>query len=541
MEITLSWDQSVLNMASSVRAQFEAAVSAAANVLTSLITTPVTVTISVGWGEISQNGVSTAIPAGGAEGGPNVGHVYSYNQVESALKSHVHSATAQAYANLPAVDPSAGRGYFVAVAEASALGLPTYGSPASGAVGFGVSAYYNYSTTNCAVAGQADFVGIAIHELSHALGRLSNIGTGGPAAIADLFRFVSAGTLAVSPYQSSYFSTDGGVTALKYFDNTNSNSADWLSSRGSAVPDSFNASYRYGVLDPLSAADITLLDVLGFDVSLTQYLSQIAPTVHPNDLSYTSTASGSNHFIDILNFEASYSDLIQAFGTNQQAAQNWYDRDEPIEQRPESFDGLDYVASYNDLIGAFAPAGSLKAVQDAGASHYISDGSSEGRTTTFNGLDYIASYGDLIKAFGADNDAGAYHYIEGGHSEGRTTTFDGLDYIASYPDLIRAFGANEQAGAAHYIDHGYGEGRSTTFDGLDYIASYTDLMSAFGADSDAGAAHYIDDGYYEGRNKRFNVAAYEQAHPDLNGKFGSEDAFLAAYINNYTHTGTFLT
>src|SRR5271165_2429104 len=99
---------------------------------------------------------------------------------------------------------------------------------------------------------------------------------------------------------------------------------------------------------------------------------------------------------------ASYSDLIQAFGTNQQAAQNWYDRDEPIEQRPESFDGLDYVASYNDLIGAFAPAGSLKAVQDAGASHYISDGSSEGRTTTFNGLDYIASYGDLIKAFGAD-------------------------------------------------------------------------------------------------------------------------------------------
>ncbi len=80
------------------------------------------------------------------------------------------------------------------------------------------------------------------------------------------------------------------------------------------------------------------------------------------------------------------------------------------------------MASYNDLIGAYAPAGSLKAVQDAGASHYISDGSSEGRTTTFNGLDYVASYGDLIKAFGADNDAGAYHYIEDGHSEGRTTT-----------------------------------------------------------------------------------------------------------------------
>ncbi len=69
MKITLSWDQSVLNMASSVRAQFEAAVSAAADALTSLIATPVTVTINVGWGEISQNGVSTAVPADVAEGG----------------------------------------------------------------------------------------------------------------------------------------------------------------------------------------------------------------------------------------------------------------------------------------------------------------------------------------------------------------------------------------------------------------------------------------------------------------------------------------
>ena len=88
------------------------------------------------------------------------------------------------------------------------------------------------------------------------------------------------------------------------------------------------------------------------------------------------------------------------------------------------------MASHNDLINAYASAGSLKAVQDAGASHYITHGSAEGRTTTFNGLDYIASYSDLIKAFGADNDAGAYHYIEDGRNEGRTTTFDGLDYIA---------------------------------------------------------------------------------------------------------------
>jgi hypothetical protein len=48
------------------------------------------------------------------------------------------------------------------------------------------------------------------------------------------------------------------------------------------------------------------------------------------------------------------------------------------------------------VISAFGAAGSMKAVQDAGASHYITNDEMEGRTTTFNGLDYIASYAELI-------------------------------------------------------------------------------------------------------------------------------------------------
>jgi hypothetical protein len=222
-------------------------------------------------------------------------------------------------------------------------------------------------------------------------------------------------------------------------------------------------------------------------------------SVHANDLGYSSTASGPNHFIDLLNFGASYPDLVASFGTNQDALQSWYNAREPIENRVETFDGLDYVASFRDLISAFGTAGSMKAVQDDGASHYITNGEREGRATTFNGLDYIASYSDLIRAFGANNDAGAYHYIESGHNEGRTTSFDGLDYIASYADLIKAFGANEQAGAAHFITYGYNEGRATTFNGLDYIASYGDLIQAFGANDDAGATHFIENGHNEGR------------------------------------------
>ena len=267
-----------------------------------------------------------------------------------------------------------------------------------------------------------------------------------------------------------------------------------------------------------------------------------AQAVHANDISLSGGVTGPYNFIDRLNLQASYADLINAFGTNEPAMQNWFNAREAVEQRPDSFDGLDYIASYGDLINAFKGAGSIQAVLDAGAEHYITNGHNEGRTTTFNGLDYIASYADLIKAFGVDGDAGAYHYIEHGVSEGRTTTFDGLDYIASYTDLIKAFGANEQAGAAHYISYGYNEGRATTFDGLDYIAGYTDLMKAFGANNDAGATHYIDYGLNEGRSAApFNVAAYESAHPDLNGKYASDDAFLTAYINTYATSGKFLT
>ena len=255
--------------------------------------------------------------------------------------------------------------------------------------------------------------------------------------------------------------------------------------------------------------------------------------VEPNNLALSGSVTGAHDFMDTLNFVAGYGDLINAFGTNQQAAQNWYNKQEPIEQRVETFDGLDYVASYSDLINAFKSAGSKQAVLDAGATHFINSGYHEGRTTTFNGLDYIASYGDLINALGANGDAGAYHYIENGASEGRTTTFDGLDYIASYSDLINALGANEQAGAEHFIDNGYKEGRTTTFNGLDYIASYGDLIQAYGANNDAGATHYIDYGAKEGRTTTFDGLDYIASYGDLIKALGAnEQAGAEHFIDN---------
>jgi hypothetical protein len=310
--------------------------------------------------------------------------------------------------------------------------------------------------------------------------------------------------------------------------------------------------FSFAGFQPASLNSIQLSVVNGNFTSFaagSNELSEQTINPNPNNLAYSSTASGSNHFIDLYNFEASYGDLITAFGLNQQAMQTWYNTREPIEQRIGTFDGLDYVASSPALIQQFASAGSLQAVQDDGAKAYISSGFAQGAVTTFNGLDYIASYSDLIAAFRANNDFGTYHYIEFGHNEGRTVSFDGLNYIASYPDLIVAFGANEQAGAAHFIDFGSTEGRTTTFDGLSYIADYTDLMNAFGANNNAGATHYIDSGHNEGRSSVFTfdnqlgaaaVAAYETAFPSTKSFGANDDAFFTAYIDTYKSTGKFL-
>jgi hypothetical protein len=283
-------------------------------------------------------------------------------------------------------------------------------------------------------------------------------------------------------------------------------------SGNNSLPETSNINIPNGLapgtynIDVLANADGTIANEASTsnnwsNAAVVSVNAPVTAQLHANDLTYSSTASGFNHFIDFLNFEASYPDLIRAFGLNQQAMQTWYTYNEPGERRIETFDGLDYIASYGDLIDAFRSGGSMRAVQDLGGTHFIANGLAEGRTTTFNGLGYIASYSDLIAAFGANNDAGAFHYIEYGRSEARSTTFDGLDYIANYTDLMTAFGANEQAGAAHFIGYGLGEGRSNSFD----------------------------------------VAGYEAAHPDLQGRFGTDDQFLTAYINNYVTTGQFLT
>ncbi len=198
--------------------------------------------------------------------------------------------------------------------------------------------------------------------------------------------------------------------------------------------------------------------------------------------------------LDALRYIASYSDLIQAFGSDPQKGRAHYEQYGLKEGRRLSFDANRYMASYPELILA------LGGSEERATRHYIDTGFKEGRTpTAFNPLAYIASYGDLMSVFGADSAKATRHYIDWGYQEGRRVTFDPLAYIASYADLISAFAVDAVAGAKHYIEWGFKEGRKIIFDAAAYLARYADLRAAFGSDTVAATRHYIQNGFKEGR------------------------------------------
>jgi hypothetical protein len=272
VEIDLSYDSS----ANSAPAGFKTAMAYAAQVLDHLIVNNITVNINVGWGEDDGSPVSP----GSGEGGPQ-GTDISYTQLVSELTTNATSpADHEAVANLPATNPTNGGVFLVSNALQKAWGMmPADGTENDGSVGFGVdsSAYpYDFSTNGTIISGDLDFVGIAEHELTHALGRLAGLQqyVTNEYAPQDLFRYATAGVLELRAGSPAYFSIDGGRTNLDNFDRF-SDPGDWASTTG---PDSFDAFSVTGVESPITAVDITEMDVLGFTVACFAAGTRIATT-----------------------------------------------------------------------------------------------------------------------------------------------------------------------------------------------------------------------------------------------------------------------
>ncbi len=129
------------------------------------------------------------------------------------------------------------------------------------------------SPTNSAVDGSATFatdinssllVGVALHELTHALGRVPY---GPEPDIFDFYRFTSAGTRLFSdsiPASAAYFSLDGGNTKLADF-GISSDPSDFLNTGVQGGNDPFNEYYLSSTLQSLTSVDLKMLDALGFN------------------------------------------------------------------------------------------------------------------------------------------------------------------------------------------------------------------------------------------------------------------------------------
>ena len=184
-------------------------------------------------------------------------------------------------------------------ANAKALRVPVDGLAPNDAlldatISFSSNFVWDFDRSNGISSGTFDFVGVAVHEIGHAMGFLSGVDTvdfvsapNGNAqflgtnldpyrvfTVLDLYRrgarngggldFATGGTGANNPY----FSLDGGTTSLGTFATGQRNgdgrqASHWKDNLGLGILD---PTFAPGELGIVSTLDVRSLDVIGFDV-----------------------------------------------------------------------------------------------------------------------------------------------------------------------------------------------------------------------------------------------------------------------------------
>ncbi|WP_084584074.1 NF038122 family metalloprotease [Sphingomonas azotifigens] len=139
-------------------------------------------------------------------------------------------------------------------------------------------------------SGTYDFIGVAIHEMGHALGFLSgadtfdyNVGTGFKpddyafATTADLFRYTGEDSLNWAFNQPAYFSIDGGATPFQgdaYFSTGEDFGDTWQASHWKANDTCqnfigvMNPYTCGGLMDQVTSADLGLFDAIGWNTKV---------------------------------------------------------------------------------------------------------------------------------------------------------------------------------------------------------------------------------------------------------------------------------
>ena len=272
---------------STLAASIEAAVTAAIDCYEAAITTPITVGITFSYGAIAGE----TIAAGDVSESDGNGADFSYDVFAAALAAHdaaVPGATA-----VPSADPFApDDAWWITNSEAAALGITQGTNVSGGAVGLSSQDSFYFGTSGTVPSGEYDAVGALEHEISEVMGRLAFYNPDKPlillspdgTALAggftvaseysplDLFRYIGAGTLA-NTGTAAWFSINNGTTSLDEFNNATqygNDPGDWSSIANDVSPvadDAFDAFVSTGEPNPVSATDLTVLDMLGYSLA----------------------------------------------------------------------------------------------------------------------------------------------------------------------------------------------------------------------------------------------------------------------------------
>ncbi len=166
-------------------------------------------------------------------------------------------------------------------ANAKALGLFS-GTGSDADITFSDLFSWDFDPSDGIGAGLQDFVGVAIHEMGHALGFTSGVDTVDWAlgtdtdldiyavySSLDVFRYSADGVLDLAAGGNPYFSLDGGATNLGYFstgsDNGDGNQAShWKDGLGLGIMDP--TANPAGQVNTPSELDKIALDAIGWDV-----------------------------------------------------------------------------------------------------------------------------------------------------------------------------------------------------------------------------------------------------------------------------------
>jgi len=194
------------------------------------------------------------------------------NAVVNDSKSPDDATTVGDGGSMPAADPiSSAHNYLVTRSQAKALGLRPDDMQNDGTFKFGGGQPWTFDPNNRMVVDKYDFIGVAMHEFTEIMGRNSLMGTdlgvGSPSYVQyDLFHYTGAGASGLCRGPGRFFSIDNGTTLLKAFNDEVANHVD-NQDGADGTADPFNAFGPPNEQDDLSAVDVRVMDVVGFNLS----------------------------------------------------------------------------------------------------------------------------------------------------------------------------------------------------------------------------------------------------------------------------------